>query len=80
MGREVEVILHGEPVATLTEGRHGIVSLAFRAAYRGALDRPVLSQRFEDDLERTYRSKRGELPAFFANLVPEHGRRLRELL
>jgi serine/threonine-protein kinase HipA len=38
----------------------------------------VLSQSFEDDLERTYRSRRDALPAFFANLVPEG--QLREVI
>lgn len=42
------------------------------------MNRPVLSQSFEDDLEKIYRGKRNELPAFFANLIPEGP--LRELI
>jgi len=40
-------------------------------SYRRMPRRPVLSQSFEDDLQRRYRSKPGKLPAFFANLLAE---------
>jgi serine/threonine-protein kinase HipA len=39
--------------------------------YRAMSGRPVLGQKFEDDLTRTYTGRQpGELPAFFANLLP----------
>ena len=56
-------------LADLPDGR-----LAFRFAdtYRALPNRPVLGQRFEDDLERIYTGRNpGQLPAFFANLLPE---------
>lgn len=54
--------------------------MAFRIVdeYRRLPMRPVLSQSFEDDLGRVYRGRNHELPAFFANLVPEGP--LRELI
>jgi serine/threonine-protein kinase HipA len=58
-------------VGLLSEDVQGRVSFRFHEKYREWAHRPVLSQSFEDDLERVYRGKRGELPAFFANLVPE---------
>jgi serine/threonine-protein kinase HipA len=54
------------------------VAFRFDDDYKRLVPRPVLSQSFEDDLDRTYRSKRDVLPAFFANLVPEG--QLRELI
>lgn len=77
---ELEVLLHGASVGTLTEDGHGERVLRFSAAYRNAPDRPVLGQKFEDDLLRAYRGKRGSLPPFFANLLPEEGGELRPIL
>ena len=69
----------GEIVAGhLTEDDRGKVSFRFLESYRNLMHRPVLSQSFEDDLTKTYRGKRNELPAYFANLVPEGS--LRELI
>lgn len=53
-------------------------SFRFSDEYRRLTRRPVLGQFFEDDLHRTYTGKRGALPPFFANLVPEGA--LRDLL
>ena len=53
-------------------------SFRFSEDYRRLARRPVLGQNFEDDLHKTYRGKRGALPPFFANLVPEGA--LRDLL
>ncbi|HST58730.1 MAG TPA: HipA domain-containing protein [Longimicrobium sp.] len=52
-------------------------SFRFSEDYRRQPRRHVLGQHFEDDLRRTYGSKRG-IPAWFANLVPEGA--LRDLL
>lgn len=57
----------------------GQVIFKFVDAYREMANRPVLGQRFEDDLRRQYRGEAGALPPFFANLVPEAGP-LRDLL
>lgn len=49
--------------------------------YRSSHRRPVLGQRFEDDLEKArYGRRRGALPDFFANVVPEEGALRRVLI
>jgi serine/threonine-protein kinase HipA len=58
-------------VGYLSETEDGRVTFRFAEEYRRRIRRPVLSQSFEDDLLRIYRGKDRELPAFFANLVPE---------
>jgi len=79
-GRACRVLLGSSHVGTLTEAPTGRVEFRFTEHYRSARPRPVLGQRFEDDLERTYRARvPGRLPAFFANLLPEPGR-LRKFL
>ncbi len=78
MRRTFQVSLSGFPVGHLSEGDDGRISFRFLDEYRHMPQRPVLSQSFEDDLFRPYRGKRNELPAFFANLVPEGP--LRELI
>jgi serine/threonine-protein kinase HipA len=79
MARHAHVYLHGEFAGELAEESTGLTSFRLARGYRETVPRPVLSQSFEDDLERAYRGKRaGELPAFFANLVPEGA--LRELV
>jgi serine/threonine-protein kinase HipA len=66
-------------VGVLAENEAGVVAFRFADAYRSLAARPVLSQSFEDALERTYTGKRpGQLPAFFSNLLPEG--RFREIL
>ncbi|HYR08319.1 MAG TPA: HipA domain-containing protein [Longimicrobium sp.] len=53
-------------------------SFRFLEDYRRLPRRPVLGQHFEDDLGKAYSGKRGALPPWFANLVPEGA--LRDLL
>lgn len=53
-------------------------SFRFMEDYRRLPRRPVLGQFFEDDLRKIYSGKRGMLPPWFANLVPEGA--LRDLL
>lgn len=80
MTRRFEVLLHGGLVGHLSEAADGSVDFRLEDSYREMVPRPVLGQKFEDDLERTYRSRKGQvLPDFFANLIPEAGR-LRELI
>jgi serine/threonine-protein kinase HipA len=77
--RTFEVTLADSFVGWLVEGREGEISFRFDDAYKSAENRPVLGQKFEDDLDRAYRGKdAGELPAFFDNLLP--GGRLRTLI
>jgi serine/threonine-protein kinase HipA len=76
--RSLQVSLGGFVVGFLTEADRGRVSFRFTDDYRNLVRRPVLSQSFEDDMTKVYRGKPNELPAFFANLVPEGP--LRELI
>jgi serine/threonine-protein kinase HipA len=69
--RSFRVSLGEVVVGYLSEDDRGRVSFRFLEEYKDRPSRPVLSQSFEDDLERVYRGKRNELPAFFANLAPE---------
>jgi serine/threonine-protein kinase HipA len=79
MSRSYSIFLNDVLVGYLSEGQRGRASFRTTDGYRKMERRPVLSQSFEDDLERVYSSKRGALPAFFANLIPEPGP-LRELI
>jgi len=73
-----EVRLADVRVGAITTGSDGRLSFRFSEAYKNRVPRPVLSQSFEDDLDKTYRGRKpGQLPSFFANLV--HEGRLREL-
>jgi serine/threonine-protein kinase HipA len=71
LGRSLDVLLSGVLVGRLAEDGQGRVSFRIVDEYRQRPNRPVLSQSFEDDLLKVYRGRRGELPAFFANLAPE---------
>jgi len=73
-----EVLLRDVPVGHLDEAEDGTKSFRFYDSYRMLAERPVLGQKFEDDLGRIYRGKREALPTFFANLVPEG--RLRKVI
>ena len=79
MSRRYEVLLHGLPVGHLSSIEEDKVEFRWLDTYRSMAQRPVLGQKFEDDLERIHRNRKGEgLPDFFANLVPEG--RLREVI
>lgn len=72
MSRSFDVLLGTTLVGYLVEDDAGAVSFRFADSYRNLTNRPVLSQSFEDDLERVYKpQKRSQLPSFFANLIPE---------
>ncbi len=68
-----------EPIGhiRLLSGGRDATEFEFTSEYRNRLSRPVLGQKFEDDLTAVY-SARVRLPAFFSNLLPEGI--LRELL
>ncbi len=79
MTRRLEVLLHGAGTGEISELPEGGSELRFLAAYLDRVPRPVLGQRFEDDLYARFRSRRGQtLPDFFSNLIPEG--RLREVI
>lgn len=79
MSRRLEVLLHDRLVGHLNDIGDGGVEFRFADSYLELRRRPVLGQKFEDDLSRVHRSRRNQdLPDFFANLVPEG--RLRELI
>ncbi len=77
--RSYQVFLNEVRVGWLAEADDGRIGLHIAESYRQMPARPLLSQFFEDDLERVYWGKRpGALPGFFANLMPEG--RLRSLI
>lgn len=78
MSRSLDVLLGDLLVGRLSEDGEGRTTFRISEEYRHLPQRPVLSQSFEDDLFKVYRGRRDELPAYFANLVPEGP--LRELI
>lgn len=77
--RAYEVLLNDVPVGLLAEDPTGRIGFQFSREDSAQGPRPVLSQSLEGGYERTWWGRRpGQLPAFFANLLPEG--RLRELL
>lgn len=79
MSDNLSVLLNDTLVGFLSRATDGRISFRFAEQYIGLVERPTLSQSFEDDLRRIYTGRHRELPSFFANLVPEPGP-LRELL
>ncbi len=75
-----DVLLHGRVIGSLVEDERSQWVFRFAEAYRRMTQRPTLGQKFEDDLTIAYRGKKGSLPPFFANLVPEPGGELRPIL
>ena len=72
MSRRFEVRLGEVPVGELSELPDGGTEFRFQDSYRRMDRRPVLGQKFEDDLGKSYRSRKAQrLPDFFANLIPE---------
>lgn len=65
------VRLAGDLVGYLQALGDGRIGFRFVDSYRTMSARPVLGQKFEDDLTKTYTGREpAELPAFFANLLP----------
>jgi serine/threonine-protein kinase HipA len=69
--RAFHVLLNETPVGILAEDDENRISFSFADTYTRLVNRPVLSQSFEDDLTRVYAAKRAGLPTFFANVIPE---------
>ncbi|MDE2915579.1 MAG: HipA domain-containing protein [Paracoccaceae bacterium] len=70
----LEVLLHGEPIGTLTRVGGDISLFAFSEAYVADADRPVLSLGFKNELgELTtdFGTQNMHLLPFFSNLLPE---------
>lgn len=80
MTATVEVLLHERVIGSLNQDERGQWVFRFVEAYRRSPERPTLGQKFEDNLAGVYRGKKGSLPPFFANLVPEPGGELRPIL
>lgn len=68
-GREFDILLGDVPVGRLSL-MNGVSSFVFFEAYRQRYPRPILGQKFEDDLGGRYVGK-GRLPVWFSNLLPE---------
>ena len=72
MARSFSAFLNDTLVGSLSEDDAGNVGWRFGESYRRRDPRPVLSQSFEDDLDRVYRPRDARhLPVYFANLLPE---------
>ena len=77
-GRVAHVRLGELPVGELVEDDAGYIEFKISQHYRDMARRPVLGQWFEDHRHKNQRGERpGDLPAFFANLVPEGDLRIR---
>jgi serine/threonine-protein kinase HipA len=68
--RDFDVLLGEIPVGRLSLDTGGLTTFVFFEAYRQRYPRPILGQKFEDDLQGRYIGK-GRLPVWFANLLPE---------
>jgi len=66
-----KVNVSGVLVGYLIRHETGQVAFRFDEKYWTLNQRPVLGQKFEDDRREIYRGRNRNLPAFFANLVPE---------
>jgi serine/threonine-protein kinase HipA len=80
MTTTVEVLLHERVIGSIVQDERGQWAFRFTEAYRRSPDRATLGQKFEDNLSGEYRGKKGSLPPFFANLIPEPGGELRPIL
>lgn len=77
-GRAAEVLLDDVEVGELVEDDQGYVEFRILERYRAMTLRPVVGQWFEDHRHSVQRGERpGDLPAFFANMIPEGELRVR---
>jgi serine/threonine-protein kinase HipA len=70
----LDVLLHGEPIGTLTLLQGDRVLFAFRERYVDDPERPTLSLSYKDpfgQLLTDFKPVQTRLPAFFSNLLPE---------
>lgn len=68
--RVLHVLLNTVHVGTLSLGDEGKCEFRLLPSYRQAYPRPVLGQRFLDDLEGVWHT-RARVPSWFSNLLPE---------
>lgn len=66
-----KVSISGVTAGYLLRNEHGQVAFRFDEGYWKLNNRPILGQKFEDDRLEIYRGRKQNLPAFFANIVPE---------
>jgi serine/threonine-protein kinase HipA len=77
-GRVAEVLLDDLEVGELVEDHQGYIEFRISERYRAMPDRPVVGQWFEDHRHGVQRAERpGDLPSFFANMIPEGVLRVR---
>ncbi|HEX8107283.1 MAG TPA: HipA domain-containing protein [Kofleriaceae bacterium] len=77
-GRAAEVLLDEVEVGELVEDDHGYIEFRISERYRAMTRRPVVGQWFEDHRHGVQRGERpGDLPSFFANMIPEGDLRVR---
>src|SRR4051812_13129747 len=77
-GRTAEVLLDDVEVGELVEDDLGSIEFRISERYRAMANRPVIGQWFEDHRHDVQRGERpGDLPAFFANMIPEGDLRVR---
>lgn len=77
-GRAAEVLLDEVDVGELVEDDHGYIEFRISEHYRAMTRRPVVGQWFEDHRHGVQRGERpGDLPSFFANMIPEGDLRVR---
>ena len=77
-GRAAEVLLGNVEVGELVEDDHGYIEFRISERYRVMPNRPVVGQWFEDQRHAVQRGERpGDLPSFFANMIPEGDLRIR---
>ncbi len=73
MTHTYRVLLSGVLAGHLHRNQHHRIAFHFAPAYQRMPERPVLGQKFEDNLQKPYPGQTTRLPPFFANLVPEPG-------
>jgi serine/threonine-protein kinase HipA len=79
-GRAAEVLLDDVEVGELVEDDLGSIEFRISERYRAMTRRPVVGQWFEDQrhgIQRGERHRGGDLPPFFANMIPEGELRVR---
>lgn len=70
----LNVLLYGEPIATITHVGNDRTLFAFNEAYANDETRPVLSLSFKDSLGgliTQFKPTQTKLTPFFSNLLPE---------
>lgn len=68
----LDIFLHNAQIAALVQNQRSQLGIRFQPEYQHSKPRAVLSQQFEDDLNRVYWSKHSSrLPNYLENLLPE---------